>query len=184
MPRPVHAQTATPAEQRAWKKVACRVNAPATALPASQVPTLGEDEARLGLKPVVRRVWARKGKHHRPACSGASRGLPVANCTASCVEDRATEWLVPRDRRPHPGHKRGAQGVRTGRGRKCQTRAEASSAHDHYVRLLPKFGAGSSWHIMALKSCVKDQPRSQSAMGRPPIRRRLPERRRWPLAVR
>ena len=31
-----------------------------------------EDQARLGSKPVVRRVWARKGKHHRPVCSGAA----------------------------------------------------------------------------------------------------------------
>lgn len=31
-----------------------------------------EDEARLGLKPIVRRVWARRGKLHRPRCSGAA----------------------------------------------------------------------------------------------------------------
>ena len=31
-----------------------------------------EHEARLGLKPIVRRVWSRRGKGHRPVCSGAA----------------------------------------------------------------------------------------------------------------
>lgn len=31
-----------------------------------------EDEARLGLKPIVRRVWARKGKRQRPCCPGSA----------------------------------------------------------------------------------------------------------------
>lgn len=32
-----------------------------------------QDEARLGLKPIVRRVWARRGRAHRPLCAGEHR---------------------------------------------------------------------------------------------------------------
>ena len=40
--------------------------------PRAQFQLWVEDEARLGLKPIVRRVWARRGKRHRPMCSGAA----------------------------------------------------------------------------------------------------------------
>ena len=56
-----------------------------------------EDEARLGLKPIVRRVWARKGAAHRPRCPGAA-----ASCQWLYLygfvrpKSGATEWfLVP-----------------------------------------------------------------------------------------
>jgi transposase len=44
-----------------------------SAYPQAQVEVWGEDEARLGLKPIVRRVWARRGKGRRPLCAGDHR---------------------------------------------------------------------------------------------------------------
>ncbi len=54
-----------------------------------------EDEARLGLKPVVRRVWVRRGKHHRPVCSGAAAAYQWL-CFFGFVRPKtgATEWFT------------------------------------------------------------------------------------------
>jgi hypothetical protein len=37
------------------------------------VEVWAEDEARLGLKPIVRRVWARRGKTQRPLAASHHR---------------------------------------------------------------------------------------------------------------
>ena len=44
-----------------------------TAHPQAAVEVWAQDEARLGLKPIVRRVWARRGRSHRPLCAGEHR---------------------------------------------------------------------------------------------------------------
>ena len=41
--------------------------------PRAVVEVWAQDEARLGLEPIVRRVWARRGKAHRPLCAGDHR---------------------------------------------------------------------------------------------------------------
>ena len=43
------------------------------AYPQAVVEVWSQDEARLGLKPIVRRVWARRGRAHRPLCAGDHR---------------------------------------------------------------------------------------------------------------
>ena len=61
-PRPRHANAAGPEEQEAYKKnLAATVAAKAEA-PGRPVELRAFDEHRLGLKPLVRRVWARRGQ--------------------------------------------------------------------------------------------------------------------------
>ena len=43
------------------------------AYPQASVEVWSEDEARLGLKPIVRRVWTRRGRGHRPLGAGEHR---------------------------------------------------------------------------------------------------------------
>ncbi len=65
-PRPRHRRAASPEEQAAWKKkLASRVEQLRAEEPARPVELWCEDECRLGLVPLVRRVWAPKGR--RPA---------------------------------------------------------------------------------------------------------------------
>jgi hypothetical protein len=54
-----------------------------------------EDEARLGLKPIVRRVWAKKGARTRPRCSGAAAAYQWLYLYGF-VRPRsgATEWFM------------------------------------------------------------------------------------------
>jgi len=62
-PRPRNTQAATPEEQAAWKKkLAERVRPLRAEEPARPVELWCEDECRLGLVPIVRRVWAPKGQ--------------------------------------------------------------------------------------------------------------------------
>ena len=62
-PRPRNAQAATPEEQAAWKKkLAERVRQLQAEEPTRPVELWAEDECRSGLVPIVRRVWAPKGK--------------------------------------------------------------------------------------------------------------------------
>ncbi len=61
-PRPVH-QEADPFEQEAWKKkLAQKVAQVQRDHPNSVVELWTMDEHRLGLKPVIRRVWALRGE--------------------------------------------------------------------------------------------------------------------------
>lgn len=62
-PRPRNAQAATLQEQAAWKKnLADRVAELRVAEPERPVEVWFEDECRLGLVPIVRRLWAPKGQ--------------------------------------------------------------------------------------------------------------------------
>jgi transposase len=65
-PRPHNTQAATPQQQAAWKKkLARRVRRLRAERPARPVELWCEDECRIGLVPIVRRVWAPRGQ--RPA---------------------------------------------------------------------------------------------------------------------
>jgi transposase len=62
-PRPRHCQAASAEEQAAWKKkLARRVRQLRAHEPARPVELWCEDECRIGLVPIVRRIWAPKGK--------------------------------------------------------------------------------------------------------------------------
>src|SRR5215472_5749145 len=64
LPRPRHYQ-ADPTKQEAFKRaLPIQVQQVRHAYPAAQAELWSMDEHRVGLKPVIRRVWAQKG--HRP----------------------------------------------------------------------------------------------------------------------
>ncbi len=67
VPRPRHARAASEREQARFKKLKATAAALRRWHPADAVEVWGEDEARLGLKPVLRRVWAPKGERPRAA---------------------------------------------------------------------------------------------------------------------
>ena len=61
-PRPQHAHSATPQERAAFKKLCRTVAAARRQAGGRKVEVWAFDEHRLGLKPIVRRVWARRGR--------------------------------------------------------------------------------------------------------------------------
>lgn len=70
-PRPRHAEAASPEEQAAFKKLADVVAEEAARHPGATVETFATDEHRIGLKPILRRVWAPRGE--RPIARGHHR---------------------------------------------------------------------------------------------------------------
>ena len=71
-PRPRHVRVATPEEQAAFQKnLAAVVAEEAERHPGAVIETFATDEHRIGLKPILRRVWAPRGErpiapcHHR-----------------------------------------------------------------------------------------------------------------------
>ena len=72
VPRPKNPGAATEEGQRAWKEATDRwVSELRARHPDKRVELWAEDEARLGLKPILRRVWAVKGE--RPTANGRAR---------------------------------------------------------------------------------------------------------------
>jgi transposase len=72
VPRPRHPEAADGPAQRRWvQRLSERVRALRRGDPGKAVEVWVEDEARLGLKPVARRVWTLKGQ--RPVSNGRQR---------------------------------------------------------------------------------------------------------------
>ena len=70
-PRPRHPASATPEERAAFKKLATVVAEEAAQHPDKPVEVWATDEHRIGLKPILRRVWAPKSQ--RPIALGHHR---------------------------------------------------------------------------------------------------------------
>ena len=71
-PRPQHAEAATPEEQAAFKKGLPRPSPKRpSAIPSATIEAFATDEHRIGLKPILRRVWAPRGE--RPIARGHHR---------------------------------------------------------------------------------------------------------------
>ena len=72
VPRPRHPKAADEPAQRRWvQRLSERVATLRADNPGKEVEVWVQDEARLGLKPVTRRVWTLKG--HRPVSNGRQR---------------------------------------------------------------------------------------------------------------
>jgi DDE superfamily endonuclease len=99
--------------------------------PDQQVEVWAEDEARFGLKPVCRRVWAPRGR--RPACSGRAR----------------YEWLyVYGFARPGPGGLVSVALPRvTAAPRGAALAAFAARADPAGCKLLVGLGDPAGWHV-------------------------------------
>ena len=70
-PRPRHPAWATPEEREVFKKAGAAVAEAAAQHPDKPVEVWATDEHRIGLKPILRRVWAPKGQ--RPIALGHHR---------------------------------------------------------------------------------------------------------------
>ena len=70
-PRPRHPAGATPEEREAFKKAGRGGHGGAAKHPDKPVEVWATDEHRIGLKPIIRRVWAPKGQ--RPIALGHHR---------------------------------------------------------------------------------------------------------------
>ena len=70
-PRPRHPASATPEEREAFKKSWGAVAEARAQHPDTPVEVWATDEHRIGLKPILRRVWAPKGQ--RPIALGHHR---------------------------------------------------------------------------------------------------------------
>jgi len=64
VPRPQHEQS-DEATQQAFKKLPEEVEQLREQYPEAQIELWSQDEHRIGLKPILRRVWARKGSRVR-----------------------------------------------------------------------------------------------------------------------
>jgi transposase len=81
VPRPRHPKSAGPAARRRWgKNLRRRLARLRRRRPGKRVEVWAEDEARLGLRPIARRVWSLKGQRPR---SGAGPGTTGCTCTPS-----------------------------------------------------------------------------------------------------
>src|SRR3954471_17379368 len=70
-PRPRHPAAATPEEREAFKKLEQAVAEARAQHPDTPIEVWATDEHRIGLKPIIRRVWAPKGQ--RPIALGHHR---------------------------------------------------------------------------------------------------------------
>ena len=94
VPRPSNAQGASPSEREAFKKSWAEVGeALEEAHPEAEVQLWAEDEARLGLKPLIRRVWAPVGE--RPIALGSTEGLEWTYLYGFvCPQSGELYWLI------------------------------------------------------------------------------------------
>ncbi len=89
--RPRHAK-ADPAAQEAFKKLPEQVNAVQQAFPQATVELWTTDQHRVGLKPILRRVWARKGSRPRVTVQQRFQWLYVYSFVQPATGQ--TEWLL------------------------------------------------------------------------------------------
>lgn len=103
VPRPRHPRAADADGQRRWVQgLKQRVEALRAAEPGRPVEVWVEDEARLGLKPVTRRVWTLKGQ--RPASNGRQRfGAVYVYGFAEPLTGRNRCLVLPRADTEHMG---------------------------------------------------------------------------------
>lgn len=101
------------------------VDAVSTQHPTATITLWAEDEHRLGLLPVMRRIWAPKGQ--RPTVGAPP--LPVALCLRCRAPSHRSELVVPVAHGQHRGYDPGA-------GSLCRRRRD---------RRPPSGGAGAGW---------------------------------------
>ena len=91
--------------------------------PTADVEVWATDEHRIGLKPILRPVWARRGQ--RPRRPGAAP-LPVALFARLCASRLRAQRVAVRLHHQHGGHERGAGGVCPRGGRRSHPSASCS----------------------------------------------------------
>jgi transposase len=103
VPRPRHPKAAGEEAQRRWvQRLSDRVAGLRRDNPGKRVEVWVQDEARLGLKPVVRRVWALKGQ--RPRSNGRQRfGAVYVYGFAEPLTGRNRCLVLPKANAEHMG---------------------------------------------------------------------------------